>query len=123
MPERLKQEILEELNDAWLNISVNKDQLIRPLDILDSDDPDIFYKKLTWLMTNPDYFAFLCKHIFNIELLPFQSMILKELYYRRSLKMHELKKIKKIQKLILKNLPIWSNFLINMIISFSKNFS
>ena len=83
MPERLKQEILEELNDAWLNISVNKDQLIRPLDILDSDDPDIFYKKLTWLMTNPDYFAFLCKHIFNIELLPFQSMILKELYNRR----------------------------------------
>ena len=83
MPERLKQEILEELNDAWLNISVNKDELIRPLDILDSDDPDIFYKKLTWLMTNPDYFAFLCKHIFKIELLPFQSMILKELYTRR----------------------------------------
>ena len=83
MPERLRQEILEELNDAWLNISVNKDEIIRPLDILDSDDPDIFYKKLTWLMTNPDYFAFLCKHIFNIELLPFQSMILKELYNRR----------------------------------------
>lgn len=83
MSERLQKEILDELNDAWLNINVDNDSLIRPLDILDSDDPEIFYKKLTWLLSNPDYFAFLCKHIFKIDILPFQSLILKELYHRK----------------------------------------
>jgi hypothetical protein len=83
MSERLQKEILDELNDAWLNIHVDNDSLIRPLDILDSDDPEIFYKKLTWLLSNPDYFAFLCKHIFKIDILPFQSLILKELYHRK----------------------------------------
>jgi len=83
MSERLQKEILDELNDAWLNINVDNDSLIRPLDILDSDDPEIFYKKLTWLLSNPDYFAFLCKHIFKIDILPFQSLLLKELYHRK----------------------------------------
>ena len=60
MSERLRKEILEELNDAWLNLDVNKDNLVRPLSMLDSDQPEEFYKQLTWLMTQPDYFSFLC---------------------------------------------------------------
>jgi len=83
MSERLRKEIIEELNDAWLDIDVHKSDLIAPLDILDTDDPQEFYKKLTWLLTQPDYFAFLCKHIFKIDLLPFQGLILQELWQRK----------------------------------------
>ena len=83
MSERLRKEILDELNDAWLNISVNKDHLIRPLNMLDSDQPEEFYKQFTWLMTQPDYFSFLCKHIFKVDILPFQGLILKELWNRK----------------------------------------
>ena len=59
MSERLRKEIIEELNDAWLNIDVHKSDLIAPLDILDTEDPQEFYKKLTWLLTQPEYFPFL----------------------------------------------------------------
>jgi len=83
MSERLRKEILDELNDAWLNVSVNKDHLIRPLNMLDSDQPEEFYKQFTWLMTQPDYFSFLCKHIFKVDILPFQGLILKELWNRK----------------------------------------
>ncbi len=83
MSERLRKEIIEELNDAWLDIDVHKSDLIAPLDILDTEDPQEFYKKLTWLLTQPDYFAFLCKHIFKIDLLPFQGLILQELWQRK----------------------------------------
>jgi len=83
MSERLRKEIIEELNDAWLNIDVHKSDLIAPLDILDTEDPQEFYKKLTWLLTQPDYFPFLCKHIFKVDVLPFQGLILQELWHRK----------------------------------------
>jgi phage terminase large subunit-like protein len=83
MSERLRKEIIEELNDAWLNINVHKSDLIAPLDILDTEDPQEFYKKLTWLLTQPDYFPFLCKHIFKVDVLPFQGLILQELWHRK----------------------------------------
>ena len=34
-------------------------------------------------MGSPDYFSFTCKHLFNIDLLPFQCVILKELWVRK----------------------------------------
>lgn len=37
-------------------------------------------KELLRLMRNPDYFYFTCKYVFNIEIYPFQALILKELY-------------------------------------------
>ena len=83
MSERLRKEIIEEINDAWLNINADKSDFIEPLDILDTEDPQEFYKKLTWLLTQPDYFPFLCKHIFKVDLLPFQGLILQELWHRK----------------------------------------
>jgi hypothetical protein len=83
MSDTLRAEILEELNDAWLNINVDKKDLIRPLDLLKTDEPDDFYKSLTYLLTSPEYFCFICKYILNIELLPFQGLILQELWERK----------------------------------------
>lgn len=83
MPERLKDEILQEIEDAWLNIRVKNSDLIRPLDIVNVDDPEDFYKRLVWLMSQPDYFSFFCKHVLNIEIHPFQALILSEMWNRK----------------------------------------
>lgn len=83
MTERLRVEILSELNDAWLNIQYNKGDLSRPLDLLTTDDPDEFYKTFTWLMIQPEYFCFLCKNILNIDLVPFQGLMLEEIWKRK----------------------------------------
>src|SRR5690606_1307765 len=38
---------------------------------------------LAWIMFQPEYFYFLCSEILNIEILPLQGIILKELWARR----------------------------------------
>jgi len=83
MAERLRVEILEELNDAWLNIQYEKGDLAKPLDLLTTDDPEEFYKTFTWLMIQPEYFCFLCKNILNVDLVPFQGMMLEEIWKRK----------------------------------------
>tara|TARA_R110000824_G_scaffold269318_2_gene457861 strand:+ start:2605 stop:4605 length:2001 start_codon:yes stop_codon:yes gene_type:complete len=83
MAERLRVEILSELNDAWLNINYNKSDLGKPLDLLTTDDPDEFYKTFTWLMIQPEYFCFLCKNILNVDLVPFQGLMLEEIWKRK----------------------------------------
>lgn len=79
----LKQEILDELNDAWLNIQVKKNELIRPIDLIKKGDPDEFHHRLVWLLSQPEYFSFFCKVILNVEILPFQALVLKELWSRK----------------------------------------
>ena len=83
MTERLRVEILSELNDAWLNINYNKNELCKPFDLLTTDDPEEFYKTFTWLMIQPEYFCFLCKNILNIDLVPFQGLMLEEIWKRK----------------------------------------
>lgn len=84
MSDKFHSEVLAELNDAWLNVYKQDHELIKPLDILSTNDsPEEYHKKLIWLITQTDYLGFFCKHILNIELLPFQVMILQELWNRR----------------------------------------
>ena len=71
------------LKDAWLNIDVDERDLFRPLDYIRSGDPDEFELRLAWLFMQPNYFSFSAKEIFNIEVLPMQALILKELWGRR----------------------------------------
>lgn len=78
-----QQEIIKELNNAWLNLTLKDSEVINPLERLRTDDPEEFYKRLTCLFMNPDYFSFVCKHILNIELLPLQALILKEMWSRK----------------------------------------
>lgn len=74
---------IKELNNAWLNLNVDDRFVINPLDRLKTDDPEEFYKKLTCLFMNPEYFSFICKHLLNIDLLPMQALILKEMWNRK----------------------------------------
>ena len=67
------------IEDAWLNIDIDEKNLFNPLSILSSEDPDEFQIHLAWLMSNPEYFSFIVKNIFNIDLLPVQALMLKEI--------------------------------------------
>ena len=60
---------LKQIDEAWLKIDVDENSLFDPTSILKSSEDD-FHLKLTWLMTRPEYFSFLVKQIFNIQLLP-----------------------------------------------------
>lgn len=77
-------EILEKiLEDAWLNIYVDEEKLYNPL----LDIPDFMENKeelyITYLMSRPEYLSFFCKEILNIQLMPYQSLILSEIWNRK----------------------------------------
>jgi hypothetical protein len=68
--EKLTKEVLRELNEAYLTKYVKQEPAYNPLDILRTDDNLEFEKKIAWLLSQPEYFAFLCKHVFNVDILP-----------------------------------------------------
>ena len=74
---------IKAIKDAWLNIDVDEKSLFNPLSILSSEDPDEFQMRLAWFMSNPEYFSFMVKNVFNIDLLPVQALMLKELWHRK----------------------------------------
>ena len=73
---------LKQIDEAWLKIDVDEKDLFNPMSILNSSEDD-YHLKLSWLMTRPEYFSFLVKHIFNIQILPSQALILHELWNRK----------------------------------------
>jgi hypothetical protein len=73
----------KQLNDAWLGIDVNESTLFNPMDFVMGDDNEELIKRLSWLMMRPEYFSFVCKHVLNIELSPFQSVLLEEMWTRK----------------------------------------
>lgn len=81
--EKLTKEVLRELNEAYLTKYVKEEPAYNPLDILRTDDNLEFEKKIAWLLSQPEYFAFLCKHILNVDILPFQNVVLQELWVRK----------------------------------------
>ena len=81
--EKLTKQVLQELNEAYLTRYIDEEPSYNPLDMLRTDDNSEFEKKIAWLLSQPEYFAFLCKHIFNIDILPFQNVILQELWVRK----------------------------------------
>ena len=74
---------LKSINEAWLNISeVDDSKLFNPFKIVNFNDYDYHYKIL-WLLSRPEYFSFLCKYIFNINILPSQALFLYEMWNRK----------------------------------------
>jgi len=78
----MKNKNLRVIDEAWLNIDVEEKDIFNPMQIISANDDD-FHLKLSWLMTRPEYFSFLCKQIFNINILPTQALILRELWSRK----------------------------------------
>tara|TARA_R100000664_G_scaffold8047_2_gene13422 strand:+ start:1605 stop:3605 length:2001 start_codon:yes stop_codon:yes gene_type:complete len=81
----MKKENIEKiLQDAWLGINVKEDELFNPMDFLFYDqDKDKMIERIAWLMMRPEYFSFVCKYILNIEISPFQSLILQEIWNKK----------------------------------------
>ena len=73
---------LKEINEAWLNLDVQESELFNPFDIVNFNEDD-YHLKTLWLMSRPEYFSFLCKHIFNITILPSQALFLCEMWNRK----------------------------------------
>ena len=72
------------LEDAWLGINVDESTLFNPMDfVMQDQDNEALLKRLAWLMMRPEYFSFACKYILNIELSPFQSLLLYEMWNRK----------------------------------------
>lgn len=73
---------LKQINEAWLNLDVEERDLFNPFDSISLSQNDFHYK-ITWLLSRPEYFSFLCKHIFNINILPSQALFLCEMWHRK----------------------------------------
>ena len=74
---------LKNIDEAWLNIdNVSEEYLINPFEMVSFKEED-YHLRLIWLMTRPEYFSFLCKHVFNINILPSQALFLCEMWNRK----------------------------------------
>ena len=72
------------LDDAWLGIDVNESSIFNPMKfVAESSDNEDLVERIAWLMMRPEYFSFVCKYVLNIELSPFQALILHEVWNRK----------------------------------------
>lgn len=81
MSELKRSNLIEELSQAWLSLDSSK-KMIEPLSILTGND-DEYYQRLVWLLTRPEYIAFFCKVVLNLDILPFQAVIIKNIIKHR----------------------------------------
>jgi len=77
-------EIQQILSNAYLGLGWDTSQYVLKNPLLDASEWDLDHPHIhiLQLMRNPDYFPFTTKWLFNVELLPFQAVILKELWNR-----------------------------------------
>jgi hypothetical protein len=73
---------LKTIDEAWLGLDNIETELFNPMSLLRSSDED-FHLKLAWLMSRPEYLPFFAHNILNIQLLPSQGLIIKELWERK----------------------------------------
>ncbi len=78
-PIKINHNIIE---DAWLNLHgvIDEDKLFNPLLLIPKNRLDL---GIAWIFQQPEYFSFLCKYVFNVEILPTQALMLKELWNRK----------------------------------------
>ena len=73
---------LKTIDEAWLGLESVEADLFNPMSILNPTEDD-FNLKLAWLMTRPEYLSFITQEVLNIQLLPSQSLFLKEIWNRK----------------------------------------
>ena len=74
---------LKKIDEAWLNLDgLDERTLFNPFDIVNFNEDD-YHLRTMWLMTRPEYFSFLCKYVFNINILPSQALFLCEMWNRK----------------------------------------
>ena len=71
------------IKDAWLGIRVNENTIFNPLAKIPAEFEDNPHMYILWLMQRPENFSFICQEILNVELLPVQALMLREMWQRR----------------------------------------
>ena len=75
---------IQRIEDAWLGIEVEESSLFNPMEfVMEAGENDELMLRLAWLMMRPEYFSFACKYILNIQLSPFQALLLHEMWNRK----------------------------------------
>lgn len=80
---RNKKLVNQILEDAYLGILVDPNTLFNPLLHIPDEFAEEPHLYIQWLMTQPEYFHFICKEIIGIDLQPFQCVILREMWNRK----------------------------------------
>ncbi len=76
---RLEQLRLQKLIDnSWLDVAGDTPSVANVFD--ERPEADDLMRQTLRIMMEPDNFYFTCKHIFNVQLLPFQVVVLQELW-------------------------------------------
>lgn len=71
------------INDCWLGLGdTDKIQVENALTRVPDEYSHNFSLFLCWYLRQPEHFAFLCKWIFNVNIIPIQQVVLQELYLR-----------------------------------------
>jgi intein/homing endonuclease len=83
LKDKSAQEVNKILGDAWLNLVFDETTLYNPLLDIPSICRETPHLYITWLMTRPEYISFICQEFLNIRLLPFQCVILQEMWQRK----------------------------------------
>jgi hypothetical protein len=74
----------QKIEDAWLGINIDESKLFNPMDfVMEAGDNEKLIERISWLMMKPEYFSFACKYVLNIELSPFQALLLYEMWNRK----------------------------------------
>ena len=74
----------QRIDDAWLGINVDETKLFNPMDfVMEAGDNEKLIERIAWLMMRPEYFSFVCKYVLNIDLSPFQALLLYEMWNRK----------------------------------------
>ena len=78
-----KDKRLKEIDEAWLGLGyIDDSKLFIPTEFVKPNSDD-FHLRLSYLMSKPEYFSFMCKEILNIQLLPMQCLFLMEMWKRK----------------------------------------
>lgn len=74
--ELIQQDRMKEILEySWLELGdTTQIQTVNPLVPHSIEDQENFEKFILRLLIRPDYFPLLCRHVFNVELLPLQAM-------------------------------------------------
>ena len=73
-----------EFDNDWLGIEKPDENIFNPMDyIFSENDPDLILKKFLSVVSQPEYFRFITRFILNIDILPFQMVVLKELWNKK----------------------------------------
>lgn len=82
LKDKSPEDIRKMLDEAYMNIMVDEKKLVNPLEWPKecADEP---HKWIVYVMSRPEYFWFFAKEIMNLDLYPFQCIILKELWNKR----------------------------------------